>query len=450
MSRHMQCHACHAPQYKEAEKDKPVKTKNVLDIRIVPGNPNNAWIECYENTYDLHAKIGNAEQNAYIESIKLQHHFVKKENKLKSFQADVKRRVAYLQNLKRQEEQRKSLKMTEDENNLVLQRTLGVRIPYRGNAEDLQVLNKELLKSCIIPCNNDKQLLQNEVEKSDQKVDEIAEEIKSENLKARSKLLLKRLETYETSLPGGSWKSPSQKQEDLIDSVSVIDNNKLPLAIDWPNCDTWLGKNTIQSSHHVAAVNKEETIGKIQSEHDCQIQHDPDLLQSKLNIIYSDFGKDVENEKLQKQNQYWKYRKIFMDIERDQVKENKKRKDHRKKVQHLKLVKEEERKLVERKLTTFPEKTINNIEKCSNVAEKTVIVQENKRSQETEMYRYMEALRKVAKERIKFCNVSIPPLCSCGPSFWDSHPDNCANNCIFYKNINVYVAALTSALSNTR
>merc|ERR1712080_661567 len=84
---------------------------------------------------------------------------------------------------------------------------------------------------------------------------------------------------------------------------------------------------------------------------------DPELA-NKLNYIYRDFGKDAELEKVEKQNQFWKYRKIFMDIERDQVKENKKIRDHRKRVQHLKLVKEKERKATEKMITQFPEKPL--------------------------------------------------------------------------------------------
>lgn len=48
--------------------------------------------------------------------------------------------------------------------------------------------------------------------------------------------------------------------------------------------------------------------------------------------------------------------------------------------------------------------------------------------------RYVEALRAQMKEKVKFCNIDLPPLCSCGSDFWDSHPDTCANNCVFYKN----------------
>ena len=37
------------------------------------------------------------------------------------------------------------------------------------------------------------------------------------------------------------------------------------------------------------------------------------------------------------------------------------------------------------------------------------------------------------------CNECLPcqtmlPLCSCGATIWDTNPNTCANNCIFYKN----------------
>lgn len=56
----------------------------------------------------------------------------------------------------------------EEEQNVVIQRTLGLKLPYRGTMEDLQALNKELLKSCIIPCSTNKQLIRSEVEKSNE------------------------------------------------------------------------------------------------------------------------------------------------------------------------------------------------------------------------------------------------------------------------------------------
>ena len=48
--------------------------------------------------------------------------------------------------------------------------------------------------------------------------------------------------------------------------------------------------------------------------------------------------------------------------------------------------------------------------------------------------RFIEALRAQLQERLKNQRVTLPPLCGCGPSFWDCHPLTCANNCAFYRN----------------
>lgn len=49
-------------------------------------------------------------------------------------------------------------------------------------------------------------------------------------------------------------------------------------------------------------------------------------------------------------------------------------------------------------------------------------------------YRYVEALRAQVQEKMQLYKITLPPLCSCGPDFWDAHPDTCANSCVFYKN----------------
>ncbi|XP_047665564.1 coiled-coil domain-containing protein 15 isoform X3 [Tachysurus fulvidraco] len=61
--------------------------------------------------------------------------------------------------------------------------------------------------------------------------------------------------------------------------------------------------------------------------------------------------------------------------------------------------------------------------------------------------RYVEALRSQIREKLEQEKVELPPLCSCGgESFWNSHPDTCANNCIFYNNPKAYAQALHSVL----
>ena len=37
------------------------RLKSVLDIRIVPGHPQGAWVECYNNSFNEQAQEGIAE-----------------------------------------------------------------------------------------------------------------------------------------------------------------------------------------------------------------------------------------------------------------------------------------------------------------------------------------------------------------------------------------------------
>lgn len=48
--------------------------------------------------------------------------------------------------------------------------------------------------------------------------------------------------------------------------------------------------------------------------------------------------------------------------------------------------------------------------------------------------RFVEALKAQLKERVSQVKMELPPLCLCAPSFWDAHPETCANNCVFHNN----------------
>lgn len=48
--------------------------------------------------------------------------------------------------------------------------------------------------------------------------------------------------------------------------------------------------------------------------------------------------------------------------------------------------------------------------------------------------RFVEALRAQLREKIEIKGIQLPPLCCCGDSVWDTNPETCANNCVFYKN----------------
>ncbi|MEE6484539.1 hypothetical protein FKM82_013903 [Ascaphus truei] len=151
-------------------------------------------------------------------------------------------------------------------------------------------------------------------------------------------------------------------------------------------------------------------------------------------------GVDEEENKKQRQNQYLMYRRLFMDIERGQVKEMRRQKEHEKKISKIKGEKESQRQMEEQRLreVTRQEKLYS----CEREPEMSIHIQESEHGKENiertqkskEYIRYVEALRAQMKDKIILHNIELPPLCCCGSDFWDAHPDTCANNCVFYKN----------------
>jgi len=57
--------------------------------------------------------------------------------------------------------------------------------------------------------------------------------------------------------------------------------------------------------------------------------------------------------------------------------------------------------------------------------------------------RHRELLKKIAQKKI-----TLPPLCSCGIACLEPHADQCANNCVFYKNHHAYEQALATLLAS--
>lgn len=162
--------------------------------------------------------------------------------------------------------------------------------------------------------------------------------------------------------------------------------------------------------------------------------------------------------KRQRQSQFLMYRRHFMDIEREQVKEHQRHRNHLKRTARIKNEKEQLRKAEEKKM----ERQRQQEEERKDMAEREYLILERLRLDEEEAAekverrertkrikeskRYVEAMQALLKEKLKKGKVELPPLCSCGDTFWDSHPDSCANNCIFYNNPKAYAQALQSVL----
>lgn len=166
---------------------------------------------------------------------------------------------------------------------------------------------------------------------------------------------------------------------------------------------------------------------------------------------------DPEEQTRQRRSQFLMYRRLVMDSEREQVKEHQRRKKHLRRIARIKAEKEQQREEEERRM----ERARQREESRRELAERERLILERLRLEEEEQEeekrrarvkkskettRYVEALRAQIKEKLEQVKVELPPLCCCGESFWDSHPDTCANNCVFYNNPKGYAQALHSVL----
>ncbi|KAM6234669.1 coiled-coil domain-containing protein 15 isoform 1-T1 [Spheniscus humboldti] len=166
-------------------------------------------------------------------------------------------------------------------------------------------------------------------------------------------------------------------------------------------------------------------------------------------------GVDQEETKKQRQNEYLRYRRLFMNIEREQVKEQQRQKERQKRIAEIKSKKENQRRVEEQRMQEAADQREPSPGEgaCETLAqlkleERGVKEIKEKQQRNKEYVRYVEALRAQMREKIKLYNIDLPPLCSCGSDFWDSHPDTCANNCVFYKNHKAYSHALQSLVSS--
>nr|XP_060461109.1 coiled-coil domain-containing protein 15 isoform X3 [Panthera onca] len=179
-----------------------------------------------------------------------------------------------------------------------------------------------------------------------------------------------------------------------------------------------------------ASSRRQQVYGEYQSRLNTEFQIPP-ALQS---------GVDQEEDKKERQKQYLRYRRLFMDIEREQVKEQQRQKEHQKKAEKIKKKKEQQRYAEEQRILrmNFHEEPCSGEKMSEKIAqlqlEEVKGAREKQQQREKECQRYTEALRAQIQEKMQLYNTTLPPLCCCGPDFWDAHPDTCANNCIFYKN----------------
>ncbi|XP_073513464.1 coiled-coil domain-containing protein 15 [Phyllobates terribilis] len=285
---------------------------------------------------------------------------------------------------------------------------------------------------------------------------EHAKALKNTMRQVRGRLAaLKTVEAEELTLPGGLWKvsptrdNPVSRRSPVLRSriaeeeeeVSLRGYHDLPVEL-------------LPHESHRHLLEKENAMTAVKSV--CNRLMKESYCAGPAPAYNTDYraalvlrpGVDEEEERKQRQSQYLMYRRLFMDIEREQVKEMRRQKEHERKISKMKSDREVERLMEEQRLrlsahpsiqsrSSEPEETLQE----ATVDEERELVQKAKHSN-----RYIEALRAQMKDKLLLHNIKLPPLCCCGSDFWDTHPDTCANNCIFYKNPKAYSRALQSVL----
>uniref|UniRef100_A0AAY4CBL9 Coiled-coil domain containing 15 n=1 Tax=Denticeps clupeoides TaxID=299321 RepID=A0AAY4CBL9_9TELE len=154
-----------------------------------------------------------------------------------------------------------------------------------------------------------------------------------------------------------------------------------------------------------------------------------------------------------RQSQYLTHRRFFMDIEREHVRDHQRHRKHLMRVAWIKAEKEQQRLDEERRLERLKqeeEERAEHAERQFLILQHLRLEEEEERAEKAQKakinMRYVDALRAQMKERIVQEKLDLPPLCSCGDSFWDSHPETCANNCVFFRNPRAYTQALHSVM----
>ena len=495
--------------------NKKSKSKGHLVQRSAGIPPFSAWVEPVETSDTL-----DAAQNAASEEMKLKKFLSEKKQHLKDFQLQVASRVKMLERMKRQEQMGKSFEAEEIVRNIVHQSSFPKAVSrqksslarqdtcsYRDNTE--QTIMRPV-KPGILARSHEA------VDKASQLLEEHAEDIRSSAKYARVVLqsrALRQNKGLQSELPGGQWKGASKQdhregyQENLREKEQAIADELCVQQTEDEKDDGkdyWLGDNEIKDfpnpQDNDNDDNNEEVLPEWLAEEDPNkltifnpnminkkqekkvtfeddkvknFVNKKEIIQERIHVIpknpntlrrhaIEDLlrpGKVAEDCRRRQKSQMALYRKLFMDIEREQVRENIRMKEHRKRMAEIKVEKEIERLEVEHrhkqvlaqaehqslheKLELQRREEEERAEYLKSVKQRNARLQKSKESE-----RFVDAMKAVLKEKMKDKGIQVPALCACGPSIWDATPDTCANNCIYYKNPKEYARAMSSLLNS--
>ncbi|CAC5418626.1 CCDC15 [Mytilus coruscus] len=437
---------------------KPVISTDVMGNRNVEVRAVGAWVQ------PASAYSSEAVHAAHEEQERIQKMQEEKNARLKRFREDVKHRVSMLEKAKRQQQQDNTIKAVQHEHKVVRQSAFG----DMAHRKDSCLVRKDNTSLGMRPKSApDGRRLQDDGTDYRAFCDQTNEVHKLTN-QARRQLAKKQIVTDDfvaDDLPGGVWKVSSTRDHPASRSTAdpevfdIEDSESLDLQDE--------EKENIETSRlKVVHFDKEPSKGETREERisrksattckGTQVMRNIPRVKQVPNIYN---GLQSEEEKRRQKSDHATYRRLFMDLEREQVKENIRRQEHRKRILKLKKDKEEERKMQETAAKELVEPRdpltgesalellVREIEEHKYVRQK---VQENEQRirKQREMERFVEALKHQLKERIGIRGKLLPAMCCCGETLWDTNPDTYANNCVFYKNHKAYAKALQSLLAS--
>ncbi|XP_007432137.1 coiled-coil domain-containing protein 15 [Python bivittatus] len=431
---------------------------NVLAGRTQCIVPVGAWVESAQDD-------GEEESPAFATAIQIEKEYKQqqkeKEKTLKRFQEEVKHRVNQRINLKRKQQLKASYEAALKESSVI--------IGFSDSALRLTPKKNTCLyrynTDSAIGSSDDKVICVQQASYIPEQFSEQAKTVRKTVQQVRHKLASRKAVSEGNEppeLPGGIWQSPPRRQnsepcnttalsteEGDIGELPLKGYHDLPAEVQEQEGRNW--DNTVEFQK----VNSEILKGSSPADTEAQA----------VQILWP--GLEKEQSKKQHQSQYLRYRRLFMDIEREQVKEQQRQKEWQRKMDKIKKEKEYQRRAEEQRIQEAQrakeertqemasqqnanprEKTCEKLQqlKLEDPEEKKKLVERIQKNKEYS--RYVEALRAQMREKINMYNIHLPPLCFCGSDFWDTHPDSCANNCMFYKNHKAYARALQTVISS--
>ncbi|XP_034292884.1 coiled-coil domain-containing protein 15 isoform X3 [Pantherophis guttatus] len=418
---------------------------NILAGRTQCIAPVGAWVESAQDNGEESPVFATAIQieKEYKEQQK------EKEKTLKHFQQEVKRRVNQCVNLKRKQQLKTSYEAALKESSVI--------IGFSDSALQLTPKKNTCLyrytRDSAIGNSNDKVTYVQQADYMPEQFSELAKTVRKTVQQVRHKLASRKAvpEGNEPpEHPGGAHQNPPRRQQ-------AEPCNKTTLS---PK-EGDMGELPLKGHHDLPAELQEQEVNS-----DTLKDNNPANTETRAVHIFWP-GIEEEQSKKQHQSQYLRYRRLFMDIEREQVKEQQRQKEWQRKMDKIRKEKEYQRRAEEQRIQEAQrakEKRTQEMASQKNAnprgkaceklqqlkleepEEKKKIVERVQKNKEYS--RYVEALRAQMREKIDMYNIHLPPLCFCGSDFWDTHPDSCANNCMFYKNHKVYAQALQNVISS--